>query len=202
MRSGVDDASVALTTDDRIGVFDGLHHVDLAHCACRVLSTPGFGYLAQGARGTHIAHGIAGGFAQDVIGDGHQGVFLSKPTSIFSHKSQPVYVRIDTNAEVAALLQHGLAEVFQMRGKRLGVVGKLARRIAVDFHHFAPHCFEEHRHNDSTAGVDGIHRHLESASTHRIRIDQGQGQGVLDVLLHPIGSSRDAANGIHIDIFR
>ena len=87
-----------------------------------------------------------------------------------------------------------------MRGKRLGVVGKLAGRIAVDFDHFAAEGFQQHRHNDSTAGVDGIHRHFESTSTHRIAIHQGQGQGVRDVLFHPIGSSSDPANGIHVDI--
>ena len=76
-----------------------------------------------------------------------------------------------------------------MRGQRLGIVGKLSRRLAVELHALHSECLQQVRHHYTAHRVDGIQHHLEAMGADTLSIHQRMGQDGLHmrvgkVLLH------------------
>jgi hypothetical protein len=69
---------------------------------------------------------VSPGVGQHVVGAGHQGVLLAEEAAVLAHQGQAVHVGIHADAEVGLVLHHGIAEVREVLGQRLGVVGELA----------------------------------------------------------------------------
>ena len=72
---------------------------------------------------------------QDEIGHRDQSVLLAKQLTVFLDEDQTVDVRVDDHAEVASLLLDITADVGEVLRQRLRRVGKLTRRLAVEFQH-------------------------------------------------------------------
>ena len=134
---GIDHAAVSFAADQGADLVHQRRHVDFAYCRSIIGASVGFGNIAERARRTKVGDrcdGLAfllGKFAE-VICHAHQRIFLDEGFAVLADEGQPVYVRVDAHAEVGLLTDHRLAELDEVGGKRLRVVGEITRRVAVE----------------------------------------------------------------------
>ena len=84
-----------------------------------------------------------------------------------------------------------------MLGQRLGVVSKLARRLAVELHNLATQLAQQARDHYTAHGIDRIDHHAETTRTHRFDIDSRQGQHTRDMLIVIIRLLDQTANRVN-----
>ena len=62
------------------------------------------GDIAQGTGRTQIAHRGTLDMVQDIIGHGHEGVFLTIHLAVFLNEGQTVYIGVDHDTQVVTAL--------------------------------------------------------------------------------------------------
>ena len=199
---GIDHAAVAFAADQRV---HGMHlrgHVHLAHRGGVVGAAVGLRHVAQGAAGAEVGNRIARRHArlfrplEQIVGHGHEGVFFDERLAVLADECEAVHVRVDADAQVGLLADDRLAQLDEVLRQRLGVVGEVARGLAVEGDAFHAEALQQARHDDAAHGVDGVEHHLEAGLADRFRVHGLQGQDGVDVLVGEV-MLLDAAQLVH-----
>ena len=162
MDGRIDDASVAFAADEGAHLVHQGGHVHLTDRRSVIGAAVGLRHVAQGAGGRQVGHRGDGlsfllGQAAEVVGDAHEGIFLHEGLAVLADEGETVHVRIDTHAEVRVFTDDGAAQVHEVHGQRLRVMGEIARGVAVEFDALDAQALQQARHDDTAHGVDGIH---------------------------------------------
>ena len=187
----IDDAAVAFAADEGSHLVHQGGHVHLTDCRSVVGAAMGLRHIAQRAGGRQVGHRgdrlpFLLGQAAEVVGDAHEGIFLHKGFPVLADQGEPVHIRVHAHAEVRLLADDGTAQVHEVHGKRLRVVGEIARRIAVEFDAFHAQALEQARHDDAAHGIDGVHHHGEMRVADGLHIHGRKGQDGVQVLVGEI----------------
>ena len=184
-------AAVAFGIDDTAVAFASYQGSDFMHLRSDVYLSYGSGIIAPAMSLGHIAKCPAGGkvrngaeifaafahsFVQKIIRYGHKGIFFHKRLSVFANQSQPVHIGIHAYAKIGFFLYNCLAQVLEIGGKRLGIVGEISGGLAVEPDAFHAQFFEQARHYYATYGIHRIHDHLETGILDGLYIDGLKGE--------------------------
>ena len=116
---------------------------------------------------------------QHVIGYANQRVFLAKHGSVLTNKSQTVDIGIDNNTQVIITRAHLIHNATQILLQRLWVVGKIARRLTIQYLIGNPQTVEQLGQYDTTNTIDGIYTHLEMCIVNSFLINQVERKNVV-----------------------
>lgn len=170
---GVDDASVALATDDGIR---------LAHKGCDVDFTHGrsligavgvaVGDIAEGARGRKVGDRVSGCVGKHVVGNRDKRVFFAEHFARLADECKTVDIGVDDDAQIAMLLRDGFGNLGEVLRDRLGIVGEVARRLAIEFDDVVyAKSAEQAGNSDSASRVDGIDGYAEVGFGYGFAVD-------------------------------
>ena len=184
MASGINHAAIALATNHGTGLLHLSDHVHLAHGSGVVFASMRTGHIAQGAAGAQVAYRIARRMTQHVIAHGYQRIFLAEHLPVLANNSQAVHIRIHHEAHIRFRLRHQGGNLRQVLGKRLGVMGEITMRRAMQLEYLLhAQGVQQIRQHDTSHGVHAIDRHPEISGTNRLHIHERKRQHPLDMLL-------------------
>ena len=141
------------------------------------------GDVAQGTGRTQIAHRGTLDMVQDIVGHGHEGVFLAIHLAVFLNEGQTVYIGIDHDTQVVTALgnlAHDAAEVFL---QRLGVVGEISGGLAIEHGILYAQSVEQTGQDDATHRVDSVDSHTEAGIADSLAVNELESQHTVDMAL-------------------
>ena len=181
---GIDDASIALTADNGVGVLHLLHYIHFTHCAGIVLHAVVAGHIPQSPGGTEVADGVAWCVTKDIVGNSHKGVFLTVHLSFLVNECQSIHIGVNNESYIVTTFGHETHDIAQVLLQRFGVVLEVTCRGIVERGDMAyTKLLEEHRQNDAAYGVDAVEGYLEIGFSDGIYINQLETQYHVDMLL-------------------
>ena len=166
--------------------------VDLTDRGCVVSSAVGLGHVAQGAAGAEVRDGDARLHArlfrplEQVVRHAHERVLFHERLAVFADERQTVHVRVHADSEVSFLTNDGLAQLDQVLGQRLRIMGEIARGLAVDGYALHAQALEQARHDDAAHAVHRVQNHLEAGLLDRGQVHGLELQHGLDVLVREV----------------
>ena len=170
---GIDDSTIAFTTDDGTGFAHLGHHVHLSYRCGAIVAAVLLCHVAQTTCGAEVADGVSGGMLEHVVGHGHKGVFLAEHRSVLADEGQTVHIGVNHESHVMASLAHEVADFVEVFLQRFGIVGEVAGRLAVEQGHLRhAKLSEEFGNDDTTYGIDGIKCNGEVCTADGIHVDQ------------------------------
>ena len=100
------------------------------------------------------------------------------------------------------LADHSLAEIGEVLGQGLRIVGKVPVRGAVDHDAFDAHAFQKALHDNGADGIDGVEHHPETGFADSLLIDRLEVDDGLDVLVGEVvlGDMSQIVNGSEVEL--
>ena len=184
MCSRIDYSAITFAADDGTRLLHLRHHVHLAHGSGVVLLTVPARHVAQGAGGTQVAHGVARGVLQDIVGHGDQCILLAVHRAVLAEEGQTVHVGVHHEGDVLSALLHQCLDVGEVLLQRLGIVLEVARRLGEqsgDVLH--AQLFEQLGQDDAAHAVYGIEGHVEVGLANSLHVHEVEAQYEVDMLL-------------------
>ena len=198
---GVDNATIAFTANHGAHLFHLRGHVHLAHGGSRVLTSMLLRHIAQGTGGTKVRDGVAFRMRQHIIGHADQRIFLAKHRAVLADERQSVHVGVDHDAQVILAGLHLVHDALQVLLQRFGIVGEVARRLAVENRVFHTQLIEQLGQDDTTHRVDGVHTHTEMRLLDGIFVHQAKRHDFVDVPLVGLIAIDVMPQVLHVGIF-
>ena len=179
---GDDDAAVALAADGSSLGHHLLHHVDLADRREKNRTVVGRGRVGNGLRGGEGGDDRAGLPRRRRLHRKRERVVLTYGCAARIDQRDAIGVRVNGKADGATVVAHGLAELAEVGGHRLWVVGKIAVGPRVDEGGFDAQGVQQARNHQGPRAIAGIDGHLEPGPANGIGIDIVH--NLLDVVRH------------------
>ena len=181
VQGGINHASVALAANHCIHLVHLGGDIHLAHRREIIGAAVGLSYVAQGAAGRNVAHSGALLVLQDIVGNGHQGIFLAKRLAVLANQRQTVHIGVYADAKVGIVGHNCLAQAHQIGRQRLGVVGKMARRLTVYGDALHAQLLQQARHNHAAHRIHRVQHNLEVRRLYGSQVHQRIGLHGVDV---------------------
>ncbi len=199
----VNDPAVAFSTDYGSHFLHGGYDVDLSDGTRRVGLSMSLGHITQGPGAAQVADHRAGGVGEDVVGDGHQCVFLTEHAAVLANQGEAVHVGVHGDAQVALVLDHSSGQGGEVLGPGLRIVREPAVRLAIEFNDlFNAEGPEQGRNSDAARAVNRVDGHLESRLGNGLAVDQLEVEDGLDVSVDPPAALLDGSQGFYRCEFR
>ena len=141
----------------------------------------GLGDVAQGAAGRNVAHRGALLVLKHIVGNGHQGIFLAKRLAVLANQRQTVHIGVYADAKVGIVGHNCLAQAHQIGRQRLGIVGKMARRLTVYGDALHAQLLQKARHNHAAHRIHRVQHHFEVRRLYGRQVHQRIGLHGVDV---------------------
>lgn len=182
MEFGVNHTSVAFATDYGADFAHLGYYVNLANSSGSIGEAAFLGDVAESTGGAHVAHSIAGGVVEHIVGNAHERIFFAKHLAVLADESQTVNIRVDNDTHVAFLGGDEGCDVGKVLGDGLGIVLEVAGRVAVQLYNFVhAESLEQAGDGDSAGGVDGIYGYAEVGFLDGFSINQFELEHALDM---------------------
>ena len=132
---GIDNAAVALATDDSTRAAHLGSDIDFTHRCSRIRATVIQGHVTQRTRRRQVAHRGAGRMRQHIVGHSDKRVLLDKEFAIFHDDSQTVDIGVHDKTNIGLALSHIVTDCGQILRNGLRGVPEVAGRVAEQFLH-------------------------------------------------------------------
>ena len=144
-------------------------------------------HIAQGAAAGEVRDGVAGRVLQHIVGHADQRVFLAEHLAGLADQCQAVDVGVDDDAQVAVVLAHAVADLREVLRDGFGVMGEMARGLAVELHDVLhAEAAQQARDGEAASRVHGVDGNLEASLLDGFDIHQLQTEHTLDMAVNPV----------------